>query len=248
MIIGVPGEVKAAERRVGLTPTSVRELVAHGQDVLIEQGAGGGIGADDDTYRAAGATVVDDAEAVWADAELIVKVKEPRPRSGPGSGPTTRSSPTCTWRPIPTRPPTWWPPGPRASPTRPSPTTHGRLPAARPHVTRWPGALSIQAGATWALEKAQRRFGASCSAACRAWRSAKVVIIGGGTVGFNAGADGHRPRCPTSSCSTATSRTSMRFAGRDLREPDPRNRVFQQGIDRSRHIVLDADLVDRRRC
>ncbi|MCB0962169.1 MAG: alanine dehydrogenase, partial [Acidimicrobiales bacterium] len=79
MIVGVPTEVKAAERRVGLTPASVRELTANDHRVLVQSGAGAGIGADDAAYEAAGAAVVADADAVWADAELVVKVKEPQP-------------------------------------------------------------------------------------------------------------------------------------------------------------------------
>ena len=78
MHVGVPKEVKVAERRVGLTPASVRELVAHGHEVTIEAGAGNGIGAPDEVYVTAGATVSVDAEAVWSEADLVVKVKEPQ--------------------------------------------------------------------------------------------------------------------------------------------------------------------------
>jgi alanine dehydrogenase len=79
MRIGTPREIKIEEYRVGLTPASVREYVAHGHDVLVERDAGLGIGADDDAYRAAGATVVDTADEVFAAADMIVKVKEPQP-------------------------------------------------------------------------------------------------------------------------------------------------------------------------
>lgn len=78
MIIGVPQEIKSAERRVGLTPASVRELVAHGHDVIVETQAGIGIAASDDDYVAAGATIVPDADEVWSQATMIVKVKEPQ--------------------------------------------------------------------------------------------------------------------------------------------------------------------------
>ncbi|HEY6821264.1 MAG TPA: alanine dehydrogenase, partial [Burkholderiales bacterium] len=76
MIVGVPKEVKTHEYRVGLTPTSARELVAHGHSVLIERNAGAGIGAPDAAYEKAGARVVDD---IYPLAELVVKVKEPQP-------------------------------------------------------------------------------------------------------------------------------------------------------------------------
>ncbi len=78
MRIGVPREIKDQERRVGLVPASVRELVAHGHEVVIETGAGDGVGAGDDVYRAAGAKVADDAPEVFAQSDLIVKVKEPQ--------------------------------------------------------------------------------------------------------------------------------------------------------------------------
>ncbi len=78
MLIGVPKEIKIHEYRVGMTPSSVREAVAHGHRVLVETFAGAGIGATDDDYRKAGAEVVDTADEVFARAELIVKVKEPQ--------------------------------------------------------------------------------------------------------------------------------------------------------------------------
>ena len=79
MRVGVPKEIKDHEYRVGLVPSSVAELVHHGHDVLIERGAGLGAGLEDELYIAAGARIAADAEAVFADAELIVKVKEPLP-------------------------------------------------------------------------------------------------------------------------------------------------------------------------
>lgn len=78
MQVGLPTEIKVAERRVGLTPTSVRELVEHGHDVLVQRGAGEGIGAYDADYVAVGATIAPDAATVFADSEMIVKVKEPQ--------------------------------------------------------------------------------------------------------------------------------------------------------------------------
>ena len=79
MRVGVPKEIKDHEYRVGLVPSSVAELVHHGHDVLIERGAGLGAGLEDELYVAAGARIAADAETVFADAELIVKVKEPLP-------------------------------------------------------------------------------------------------------------------------------------------------------------------------
>jgi alanine dehydrogenase len=79
MRVGVPREIKVHEYRVGLTPASVRELVAHGHAVLVETGAGAGIGFPDAAYLAAGAAIAADAARVFAEAELVVKVKEPQP-------------------------------------------------------------------------------------------------------------------------------------------------------------------------
>jgi len=78
MRVGVPKEIKASEYRVGLVPANVHELVVHGHEVIVEHDAGAGIGCPDDQYAAAGAAVVADATAVFARAELIVKVKEPQ--------------------------------------------------------------------------------------------------------------------------------------------------------------------------
>ena len=80
MRIGLPQEIKNHEYRVGLTPASVRELCAHGHEVLVQNGAGEGIGMTDDLYAAAGAQLVATAEAVFAQADMIVKVKEPQPQ------------------------------------------------------------------------------------------------------------------------------------------------------------------------
>jgi len=80
MKVGVPKEIKDHEYRVGLTPGAVREYAVAGHAVLVQQGAGAGIGASDDAYRDAGAAVADTAEEVFAAADMIIKVKEPQPR------------------------------------------------------------------------------------------------------------------------------------------------------------------------
>ena len=79
MRIGVPKEIKNHEYRVGMTPSSVREAVHHGHELLVQAGAGTGIGCDDAQYLAAGARVLPDAAAVFETAQMIVKVKEPQP-------------------------------------------------------------------------------------------------------------------------------------------------------------------------
>ena len=77
MIVGVPKEIKEKEFRVGIVPSGVKALVQAGHTVLIEQGAGEGSGIDDAGYRAAGAIIAASAAEVWAQAGLIMKVKEP---------------------------------------------------------------------------------------------------------------------------------------------------------------------------
>lgn len=78
MLVGVPTEIKNNEYRVGLTPASVHELVAQGHQVLVQQGAGSEIGLPDAQYTAAGASIVASAQEVFAQAAMIVKVKEPQ--------------------------------------------------------------------------------------------------------------------------------------------------------------------------
>lgn len=78
MRVGVPSEIKPGEHRVGLTPTAVREYVGHGHTVIVQSGAGLGAGYADDVYVKAGASIVADADAVFAGADMIVKVKEPQ--------------------------------------------------------------------------------------------------------------------------------------------------------------------------
>src|SRR5262249_40433010 len=77
MLVGVPKEIKDNEYRVGLVPSTVRELTAKGHQVLVETGAGQGVGLADADYRAPGAEIAPDADAVFARAEMVVKVKEP---------------------------------------------------------------------------------------------------------------------------------------------------------------------------
>jgi alanine dehydrogenase len=78
MKVGVPKEIKTHEYRVGLTPDSVREYVAAGHQVVVESGAGDGIGSSDDDYKRAGATIALDAATIFAATQMIVKVKEPQ--------------------------------------------------------------------------------------------------------------------------------------------------------------------------
>jgi alanine dehydrogenase len=77
VIIGLPKEIKDNEYRVGLTPAGVRALTDASHHVLVEKDAGDGSGFEDSLYTRAGATIIESADDVWAEAEMIVKVKEP---------------------------------------------------------------------------------------------------------------------------------------------------------------------------
>jgi alanine dehydrogenase len=79
MRVGVPSEIKSDEYRVALTPAGVRELAAHGHTAVVQSGAGDGSGITDQDYVSQGAEILPDADAVFAAADMIVKVKEPQP-------------------------------------------------------------------------------------------------------------------------------------------------------------------------
>lgn len=79
MRVGVPSEIKVHEYRVGLTPGAVREYVAAGHQVVVQSGAGAGIMANDDAYRAVGAEIAATAQEIFAGCDMIIKVKEPQP-------------------------------------------------------------------------------------------------------------------------------------------------------------------------
>ncbi|NRA57879.1 MAG: alanine dehydrogenase [Phycisphaerales bacterium] len=83
MIVGVPTEVKPDEYRVGLMPAGVDQLIRDGHSVVVQSGAGLGIGFGDSDYEAVGASIAPDAGEVWAKADMIVKVKEPQPAEWP---------------------------------------------------------------------------------------------------------------------------------------------------------------------
>jgi len=183
MLLGVPKEIKTHEYRVGLTTGSVLELVHHGHQVIVQSGAGEGIGLSDDMYREAGAEVVSTAAEVFERAEMVVKVKEPQPaecemlREGqvlftylhlapdPGqtralldSGCIAIAYETVT--------------GP-----------NNTLPLLSP-MSEVAGRMSIQAGAH-CLEKEQGGSGILLGGVPGV-EAARVVVIGGGVVGTNA--------------------------------------------------------------
>lgn len=183
MRIGTPKEIKNHEYRVGLTPESVTELVANQHEVLVETQAGSGIGAMDQDYINAGARIVETAAEIFAECDMVVKVKEPQAveraqlRKGQilytylhlapdpdqtrelvNSGAVCIAYETVTDR-------------------------NGGLPLLKP-MSQVAGRMSIQAGAT-ALEKSHGGCGILLGGVPGV-APAKVLIIGGGVVGYNA--------------------------------------------------------------
>ena len=183
MHIGVPREIKNNEFRIGLVPASVAELTAAGHQLLVEKGAGVGIGCSDDDYTKAGATIIDSAVEIFKRAEMIIKVKEPQTseikmlREGQilftylhlapdseqtqgliDSGATAIAYETVT-------------------------DDQGLLPLLKP-MSEVAGRMSIQAGAH-CLEKSIGGAGRLLSGAIGV-APANVVVIGGGIVGTNA--------------------------------------------------------------
>ena len=183
MKVGVPKEIKNHEYRVGLVPASVRELTSRGHEVFVQSTAGAGIYVEDSEYEAVGATILPDAESVFDTAEMIVKVKEPQAveramlredhtlftylhlaPDAPQTEDLVNSGACCiAYETVTDR--------------------RGGLPLLAP-MSEVAGRLSIQAGA-WCLEKAHGGAGVLLGGVPGV-EPAKVVIIGGGTVGFNA--------------------------------------------------------------
>ena len=183
MKVGVPKEIKNHEYRVGLTPASVRELTLRGHEVFVQTSAGAGIGMLDEAYTAVGATILSEAAEVFDVAEMIVKVKEPQAveramlredhtlftylhlaPDAPQTEDLVNSGACCiAYETVTDR--------------------KGGLPLLSP-MSEVAGRLSIQAGA-WCLEKAHGGAGVLLGGVPGV-EPAKVVIIGGGTVGFNA--------------------------------------------------------------
>ena len=183
MLVGTVREIKNHEYRVGLTPESVRELVNNGHRVLVETGAGDGIGESDQDYSAAGAEIRGDAADIFRDAEMIVKVKEPQP----GERAMLRSGQILyTYlhlAPDPEQTSDLLDSGAVCIAYETVTDAAGGLPLLKP-MSQVAGRMSIQAGAT-ALEKAQGGRGVLLGGVPGV-QPAKVCVIGGGVVGFNA--------------------------------------------------------------
>ncbi|WP_070156596.1 alanine dehydrogenase [Sphingobium phenoxybenzoativorans] len=183
MIVGTVKEIKNHEYRVGLTPESVHELAAHGHDVLVETGAGEGIGASDADYERAGATLLPTAAEIFARAEMIVKVKEPQKAERAMLRPGQILYTYLHLAPDPEQTRDLIASGATCIAYETVTDSFGGLPLLKP-MSQVAGRMSIQAGAT-ALEKAHGGRGVLLGGVPGVL-PAKVTVIGGGVVGFNA--------------------------------------------------------------
>ena len=235
MRIGVPKEIKVHEYRVGLVPAGVRELTAAGHEVVVQSGAGLGIGMDDAQYRAAGATIAQDPSYVFSRAETIVKVKEPQPAEcallRPGqtlftylhlaadpvqaqglinSGATAIAYETVTGK-------------------------NGSLPLLTP-MSEVAGRMSIQVGAA-SLQKASGGSGVLLGGVPGV-PAAKVVILGGGVAGTHAAeiAVGRRADVTVVDRSVDRLRELSSIFGSSLR-------TAYSTVETIERLVQDADLV-----
>ena len=241
MLIGVPKEIKANEYRVGLTPSSVREAIAHGHRVLVERGAGEGISVSDSEYAAVGATLASGADVVFADAELIVKVKELQPAE---RRKLRRGQVLFTFlhlAPDPAQANELLASGCIAIAYETVTSPSGGLPLLAP-MSEVAGRMAIQAGARF-LERPQGGRGVLL-AGVPGVAPGKIVILGAGVVGVNAAfvASGIGAQVVLMDRSPeALRRASIQFGARVMTVFAARELVEQHVA--TAHLVIGAALV-----
>ncbi len=235
MLIGVPKEIKVQEYRVGLTPVSVRELVAHGHQVLVQTGAGTGIGMDDARYEAAGATIAGSAEEVFQRADMVVKVKEPQPNECKMLREDQVLFTYLHLAPDPQQTALLVESGCIAIAYETVTGPNNTLPLLSP-MSEVAGRLSVQAGAM-CLEKPHGGAGVLLGGVPGV-KSASVLVIGGGVVGTNAirmamGMEAHV---------TVLDRSLDRLKELDFQFGCRLNTIYST-VDAMETYVMDSDLV-----
>ena len=235
MRIGVPKEIKTHEYRVGLTPASVRELVHNGHEVVVETNAGEGIGCPDGAYRAVGATVLDNAAEVFANADLVVKVKEPQPGECALLRPGQVLFTYLHLAPDPAQTQALIDSGVTAIAYETVTDAHGRLPLLAP-MSEVAGRMSIQVGAH-CLEKEQGGIGVLLGGVPGV-PPGNVVILGGGVVGTNAA----RMAVGLGARVTVLDRSLARLAQIDELFGS-RVQTAVANLNALEHYVLEADLL-----
>ncbi len=235
MRIGVPKEIKVHEYRVGLVPAGVRELTASGHAVLIETGAGAGIGVDDAQYRAAGAAIAANAAEVFQQADMVVKVKEPQPQE---CAMLRKDQLLFTYLHLaadPAQAQGLIKSGATAIAYETVTAPNGSLPLLTP-MSEVAGRMSIQVGAA-SLQKANGGFGVLLGGVPGV-APAKVVILGGGVSGTHAAemAVGLRADVTVVDRSVNRLRELSSIFGSALRTAYSTTATIE-------HLVRDADLV-----
>ena len=235
MLVGVPKEIKSQENRVGLVPSSVREIIRVGSSVIIEKGAGLGIGISDDDYRHAGAEVVDSADEIFANASLIVKVKEPQPIECKRLREGQTLFTYLHLAPDPQQTRLLMESGVTAIAYETVTENSGGLPLLAP-MSQVAGRMSIQAGAH-CLEMAQGGSGVLLGGVPGV-AAATVVVIGGGVVGTNA----VRMAMGMEARVIVLDRSLQRLNELDFQFGSKLNTVYSTA-DSIEHYVKQADLV-----
>jgi alanine dehydrogenase len=183
MKVGVPTEIKTDEYRVALTPAGVRELTDHGHEVVVQQGAGEGSAISDSEYTAQGARILPDAESVFGDADMVVKVKEPQPSEVALLEPRHTLFTYLHLAPDPDLTRGLVESGATCVAYETVEDARGRLPLLAP-MSEVAGKIATQAGA-FMLEKPLGGRGILLGGVPGV-AAANVMIIGGGVVGMNA--------------------------------------------------------------
>jgi alanine dehydrogenase len=183
MRVGVPTEVKADEYRVAITPAGVREFLEHGHEVLIQRGAGAGSVIPDGEFEMQGARIVPDADAVFDEAELILKVKEPMPEEVDRLRPDHTLFTYLHLAPAPELTRGLCDSGATCIAYETVEDSYGRLPLLAP-MSEVAGKIATQAGA-FMLERPLGGRGVLLGGVPGV-AAATVLVIGGGVVGMNA--------------------------------------------------------------
>ncbi len=235
MLIGVPKEIKNHEYRVGLIPGNVRQLVVHGHQVIVQKNAGAAIGLTDDLYVAAGATIIETAEEIFARADMIVKVKEPQPAECKMLRPGQVLFTYLHLAPDPEQAKLLQESGAICIAYETVTDRNGGLPLLAP-MSEVAGRMSIQAGAH-CLEKSYGGIGILLGGV-PGTPPAKVAIIGGGVVGTNAA----RMAMGLEAHVTVLDKSLDRLRQLDQQFGRRLNTVYAN-VDTIEQAVLEADLV-----
>ncbi len=235
MLIGVPKEIKNFEYRVGLIPSSVRELIAHGHQVMVQKNAGEKIGFDDACYQQVGAKIIDTAEEIFAKAEMIVKVKEPQPSECKMLRENQILFAYLHLAPDPAQAELLQKSGCIAIAYETVTNQYGGLPLLAP-MSEIAGRMAIQAGATCLESKNGGR--GMLLGGVPGVMPAKVVVLGGG----NAGSNSARVAAGIGANVVVIDKSLERLNSLDAQFGSSINTVFST-TDSIEENIRDADLV-----